>query len=57
MDALHILLFAHFQSGQICILDPLARRRAKKKKKKITSLRVSVCFRHCPKLTELRLRY
>ena len=32
MDALHILLFAHFQSGQICILDPLARRSAKKKK-------------------------
>lgn len=54
MDALHILLFAHFQSGQICILDPLARRSVKKK---VTSLRVSVCFRHCPKLTELRLRY
>lgn len=32
MDALHILLFAHFQSGQICILDPLARRSVKKKK-------------------------
>lgn len=37
MDALHILLFAHFQSGQICILDPLARRSVKKKSDKLES--------------------
>lgn len=49
MDAiewrLHVLLFAHFQSGQIYILDSLAQRSVKKKeKKKEAWVRACVCL-------------